>query len=232
MGNMGNKHHHHKGGEEASLQFKQTGKESKSKCDTEPKRNQTYHLPVKGPELNESDFSFLADNTGKSEEVLKEIFARYNLNKENPQLSRENFFLIYQELDPDVRKDEINEYANQAYSIFDPENSGNLLLNEFLVTYALTTRKTEMRRKFEYSFELYDISNSGSLKMDEVKSVLNCICDLLGIKNKQKNQLEIIEFAIREIQFDGEEKVNKEEFINGLMKNQDIREILQPYSKE
>ena len=225
MGNMGNKHHHrHKeGGEDASLQSKQLGKEeSKSKSDSfcEAKRNPTYHLPVKGPELNDSDFSFLSENTGKSVDVLKEIFSRYNLNKVNPQLNRENFFLIYQELDPEMKKDEINELSNQAYSIFDPENSGNLLLNEFLVTYALTTRRSEMRRKFDYSFELNDINNSGSLKMEDVKNVLNCICDLLGIKNKQKNQVEIIELAIREIQFDGEGKVNKGKYFNLKFHNQ------------
>ena len=202
---MGNKHH--KSAEEASLQFRQSKDKSKSGSFSEPQKKGSYHLPVKGPELYESDYLFLTENTKKSRDDLRGIFGKYNLNKENPQLNRQDFINIYEELNPEL-KDQLNEFANQAYRVFDPENSGNLLLNEFLVTYALTSHD-EMRRKLDYSFELNDADKSGSLTKDEVKSVLNCICDLLGAESKNKNTLELIEMAIRDVQFNADERVTK-----------------------
>ena len=103
----------------------------------------------------------------------------------------------------------MNEVADQAFNAFDPEKSGFISFVEFLVSYALTSHG-DMRRKLEYAYELYDSQRTGSLQKDDVLNVLNFVCDLLGARTRQgKNQQDLIDAAVREIQFDSDGKVTK-----------------------
>ena len=54
--------------------------------------------------------------------------------------------------------------------------------------------------------------------------------DLLGIEKKYSNPPELIERTINGIGTSTEGKVSKEQFLDGLMKNQDLINMLSQYS--
>jgi Ca2+-binding EF-hand superfamily protein len=205
--------------EETSQQFREGAKEMKEKAkevygrvtgrgEYGTEKYKKYQLPVKGPELLDSDYSFFTETTNKSRDDIKQIFEKYNLNKENAQIDRENFIKINQELNPELRE-QANEVADQSFHAFDPDNTGNLSLNEFLVSYALLSNRGDMRRKLDYSFDLYDYDHTGYLEKDDVKNVLCGFCDLLGAEKKNKNVQECVDRTVRDIQFDDQGRVTK-----------------------
>jgi Ca2+-binding EF-hand superfamily protein len=184
--------------EQVSAAAKESAKEvvGGRECAHTPKHKQ-YSLPHKSPKLDDRDFSFLTEHTGKSREEVQNIFDKYNLNKPDAKIDKDGFINIYQELHPES-KDHVRDVAEHVFRAFDSECSGYISFNEFLVAYALTNRG-DMRKKLDYAFELYDEKKSGYLNQDEVKDVVTGMCDVLGIDQKHDNPPELIEKTIREI---------------------------------
>lgn len=195
----------------AGEQIKESAKEATERvsgreCTHMPKHKQ-YTLPSKSPKLEETDFSFLTEHTGKSRDEIQQIFSKYNLEQENARLDKQNFKNIYSDLHPESN-DYINDVTEQVFRAFDSECTGYISFNEFMVAYALTSRG-DMRKKLEYAFNLYDVDKTGYLEKDEVRQVVTGMFDLLGVDKKHDNPPELIEKTVREIGTSPEGKVTR-----------------------
>ena len=73
-----------------------------------------------------------------------------------------------------------------------------ITLNEFLITYALTSR-CDTLRKLEYAFNLYDFNKTNYLEVDEVKEMIYGMLELLQPCEDKKRLADITKEAFKNI---------------------------------
>ena len=138
-------------------------------CGHTPEHKQ-YTLPPKSPQLNDRDFAYLTEQTGKSKDDIQGIFRKFGLDREGAKLNKQDYINFYQALHPES-PEYVNDVADRVYRAFDADCSGYINLSECMVGYALTS-KFDTRRKLEYAFDLYDVNHTGTLNWSEVRSVV------------------------------------------------------------
>lgn len=200
---------------------------SRLECGHTPQHKQ-YFLPPKAPQLNSTDYSFLCEHTDKSKDEIDRIFEKYRLDKIDVKLSKQEFINIYQELHPES-KDHVEDVAEHVFLAFDADCTGYISFNEFMVAYALTSR-ADMNKKIEYAFDLYDFNRFGYLEADELRSVITGMLDVLGADKRHENPPMLVEQTIAKIPTTESGRITKADFIAGLMSNQDIRQLMSPFS--
>ena len=87
-------------------------------------------LPQKTPELTESDFKFLTEQTGISRTDIKSLFDQFNANNPDAKLDRSEFVRLYSRLRPEP-PELLDEIATFVFTAFDSDNNGKFLLFVF-----------------------------------------------------------------------------------------------------
>lgn len=176
------------------------------KCEHEPKHVR-YSIPGKNS-LDDCDYEFLTEVTGKSRHDIEKIISDYGLNKGHVRINKDTFVSIYRDLHHGESLERIRDVSDHVFNAFDTCTGGFIEFNEFMLAYALTNRG-DMRRKLEYAFDLYDVEKKGYLEKNDIRDIVYGMVDILGIHKKHDNPPKLTEKIIREVHVSNHDHVYK-----------------------
>lgn len=81
-----------------------------------------------------------------------------------------------------------------------------------------------------YAFDLYDTDKNEFLDKNEIDIVFNGILDLNCIDRRTINVPQLKSTCFNYLDTNRDGKISKEEFVNGLLKNESLRGLLSPFN--
>ena len=96
--------------------------------------------------------------------------------------------------------------------------------------YAITSLGT-MRQKLEYVFAVYDKDKNNSIDRKEMIHVISAMYDLLGKSREQYSPERCVEDIFSVIDVNHDRALNKDEFIDGVMKNPYLSDLVSPFNE-
>jgi Ca2+-binding EF-hand superfamily protein len=178
--------------------------------------------------LTKKDIQELVKRTGMTEKEVQDLFNIFMANNQDGKLDKAEFARLYQILrkEPVANLDEITDFCFRG---FDSDNSGCLTFHEFAIGYGLTS-EGDPADKLAYAFEIYDSDNNGFLTPNEIKDGVTAMLDLLGADKKGYNINQLATECVNVLDSSKDGRVTKEEFINGLLKNYNLRVLMSPFN--
>ena len=165
-------------------------------------------------------------------------------------MNRKKFYKFYRTLRVES-DDKVKEIANFVFAAFDRDSNGKIDFSEFLCEwkcfvdlnclvefsfeqslggYAIPSLGT-MRQKLDYVFALYDKDKNNSIDRKEMIRVISAMYDLLG-KSKQEYPPErCVEDVFSLIDVNNDRTLTKDEFIDGVLKNPYLSDIISPFNE-
>jgi len=189
-----------------------------------------HEQPFRGP--TERDVNFLVQQTLMARDDVVALLTEFLRTHPDGRMSRADYCDLYVAL----RKESPEMVAGLSDNIFRALDVGVshenfITFNEFLITYALTSRG-DLRRKLEYAFDIY--ASNGPLEymeVDEVHEVVYGILELLSSANERERThlATICKECCQDVKVT--QIVLKEDFISGLLANKHLRMLMQPFDK-
>ncbi|CAF1634902.1 unnamed protein product [Didymodactylos carnosus] len=174
--------------------------------------NKSHPKKIKRPKpLNDSQIKEIAQLTGFTSDQVKQLRAGFL-----------NFYPTNGHAD---------KFCEYVFNTFDSDGSGKVDFIEFLLATSLITQKDPVK-KLEWAFTMYDRDKSGSISRKEMKKIMDSIFDLLG---EDKNGTEhsvaaTVDQIYSKMDINGDNKLSKEEFVNGCLADDYLRRLLAPGS--
>lgn len=160
----------------------------------------------------------------------------------NGQLNKSQFIKFYKQLENSTSKN-VEAIAENVFKAFDCNGTSRLRctrsaralclgnqridFNEFLIAYALTSNG-EPAEKLQYTFSLFDQDQSQTIELGEMIDLLKKLFTI----THQMDQCspECVAYDIfHALDVDRDQSLSKEEFVNGCLKNEAIRNVLSPF---
>lgn len=142
-------------------------------------------------------------------------------------MNREKFIEIYGLLYP---QGNAKKFSKQVFKVFDNNNSGYIDFKELMLCMSVTT-EGDIRKKLELTFKLFDLNSNGYIDEKEIDLILDAIYDLLDYEKTGSNSpKERIKIIMERLDRDMDGKLSRDEFIEGLISDPVLREILMPIS--
>ncbi|CAF4039515.1 unnamed protein product, partial [Rotaria sp. Silwood1] len=116
-----------------------------------------------------------------------------------------------------------------AFNVFDTNNDGTIDFQEFLL--AVASRSLDnIDAHLDFIFDMYDFSHDELIDQRELSGVITAMYDLLGTSNRKGDRDPKILAAhiMTYLDVNGDNKVNRAEFIAGCKNNDSIRQLLAP----
>ncbi|KAM4539051.1 recoverin-like [Odontesthes bonariensis] len=161
-----------------------------------------------------------------------EIYHWYeNFKKQCPsgRITKEEFQNIYSKFFPDC---DANTYAQHVFRSFDTNDDGTLDFKEYIIALHMTsTGKTH--KKLEWTFSLFDVDRNGHITKSEVTDICTSIFklipqdeveDLPDDENTPEKRADKLWNAFDKGDND---KVTEDEFIKGLLNDEDALRLIQ-----
>ena len=160
--------------------------------------------------LQKATLSFLANQISMNEEIekLKKEFDKIDVNKDG-EISLDELILCLKTLYP---PEEAKKRAIDIFREIDFNNDGSINFSEFL-TVNLQKEKLLNEDMLRKAFNLFDIDGNGYITIDELKETLNL---------NLNNQLDWKDL-VGEVDKDGDNQINFEEFKEMMEKVNDIK---------
>lgn len=96
--------------------------------------------------------------------------------------------------------------------------------------YAITSLGT-MRQKLEYVFAVYDKDKNNSIDRKEMIRVISAMYDLLGKSKVDYAPERCVDDIFSIIDVNHDRTLNRDEFIEGVMKNPYLSDIVSPFNE-
>lgn len=96
--------------------------------------------------------------------------------------------------------------------------------------YAITSLGT-MRQKLEYVFAVYDKDKNNSIDRKEMIRVISAMYDLLGKSKVDYAPERCVDDIFSIIDVNHDRSLNRDEFIEGVMKNPYLSDIVSPFNE-
>ncbi|CAF1125031.1 unnamed protein product [Didymodactylos carnosus] len=193
----------------------------------------SYHRKIE-EDLSLNDYRYLMKQTHLTPIIIQSWYREFLTVCPNGQLTKSQFIKFYKELESTSTKD-VEIIAEDVFRAFD-KNGNNLIdFNEFLIAYALTSIGDPVD-KLEYTFSLFDKDQSQSIEPKEMIEIIRALFELTASRGKQgelKISPENITIDIfRHLDSDNNQKLSRNEFIQGCLQNNQIRQVLCPFDNE
>lgn len=184
-------------------------------------------MPPKTPELADVDYQFLQAQSGLNRLEIKDIFGKFMANNPDGMLDKAEFIKLYSELRHEPN-DKIVNIARLVFRAFDANHDNQISFSEFLIAYALTSRG-DNRKRLEYAFKLYDRDKNGYLDRDEIREVIECMGELIGVEARDELD-KLVNECIGELSDSMRGRVSMDEFVDGLLRNYRLRTLMSPFN--
>lgn len=96
--------------------------------------------------------------------------------------------------------------------------------------YAITSLGT-MRQKLEYVFAIYDKDKKNSISRENMIRVISAMYDLSGKSKTEYPPQRCVEDVFSLIDVNNDQTLTKEEFIDGVMKNPYLSDLISPFNE-
>ncbi|CAF0854468.1 unnamed protein product [Didymodactylos carnosus] len=184
---------------------------------------------AKNSRLDPEVLERLMQQTGLEREVIIAWRKQFLLACPSGKMGRKDFYKFYRTLR--VESDEkVKEIANFVFTAFDRDSNGKIDFTEFLGGYAITSLG-DTRAKLEYVFALYDKDKSNSIDRKEMIRVISAMYDLLGKSKSEYPPEKCVEDVFSLIDVNNDKTLTKEEFIDGIMRNPYLTDIISPFNE-
>ncbi len=116
-----------------------------------------------------------------------------------------------------------------VFKTFDTDSSGEIDFVEFLIAISVTSQG-DIREKLQMAFNMYDINKNGSIDRKEMEKIIDAIYDLLGEENRrgENSSSERVKKIMSKLDKNNDGQLSAEEFIDGCMNDEFLRNLLAP----
>ncbi|CAF1403279.1 unnamed protein product [Adineta ricciae] len=176
--------------------------------------------------LGDGEIAALKANSKLSEKEIREIYEEFQKSggAGDGKISKDEFHRYYKK--SAGCDDEDGILANNTFSAFDTNHDGHINFTEFVFA-ILAQSKTDMNSILDFSFEIMDTSGDGLISFDELKSYLEK-ATILAVGHEEASTIDTnrtAENIFQEFRLSRTQKMNKQQFIQGCKKNEQIGKI-------
>ncbi|CAF0748412.1 unnamed protein product [Didymodactylos carnosus] len=142
-------------------------------------------------------------------------------------MNKEQFCKFYKELRPQENVDRLSECVFRA---FDLDGDHGISFTEFLIAYISTT-EAPLEQKLRYAFNVYDIDKNSSIDRAEIILVLRSMFELLGMSDapEKYSYEQCADNIMKNLDSNSDERISKEEFIQGLKNDPFLQSLMNPF---
>uniref|UniRef100_A0A7N5JQ28 Visinin-like n=1 Tax=Ailuropoda melanoleuca TaxID=9646 RepID=A0A7N5JQ28_AILME len=173
-------------------------------------------------------------NTKYSEDELCKWYESFQKQCPDGRISRSDFEKIYANFFPNS---DPKIYARHVFRSFDTNDDGTLDFREYIIALHLTsTGKTNL--KLEWAFSLFDVDRNGEISKNEVLEIIAAIFKMIPPEEQkilpedentpQKRADKLWAYFNK----GDADKIAEKEFIDGVMKNEAIMNLIQYNPRE
>nr|XP_033818280.1 recoverin [Geotrypetes seraphini] len=168
-------------------------------------------------------------HTHYTEEELCKWYESFKKQCPTGKITQTEFEKIYANFFPDS---DPKTYARHVFRSFDTNDDGTLDFREYIIALHLTSSgKTSL--KLEWAFSLFDVDRNGEVSKNEVLEIVTAIFKMIP-SQEQKNLPEDENTPQKRadklwayFKSDDKDKIAEGEFIQGILKNDDIMRLIQ-----
>ncbi|CAF1264228.1 unnamed protein product [Didymodactylos carnosus] len=172
-----------------------------------------------------NDYRYLMKQTHLTPTIIQSWYREFLTVCPNGQLTKSQFTKFYKQLENSSTRD-VEKIAENVFRAFDKDGNNLIDFTEFLIAYALTTIG-DPTDKLEYTFSLFDKDHSETIEPQEMIEMFQILFSITGKQMISPENVTIDIFKMFDI--DHNKKLSKSEFINGCLKNDQIRLVLSPF---
>ncbi|CAF0825408.1 unnamed protein product [Adineta steineri] len=178
-------------------------------------------------DLSLNDYRYLMKQTHLTPHVIQGWYREFLSICPNGHLNKNQFIKFYKELENSSTKN-VENIAENVFQAFDHNGNHRIDFKEFLIAYALTSTG-EPVDKLHYTFTLFDKDQSQTIELIEMIEILKKLFTITRNEIKECSPECVAYDIFRILDLDHNQSISKEEFINGCLQNQAIRNVLSPF---
>jgi len=174
--------------------------------------------------VTHEDFGYLAKNTAfLTDDIVKEYFNKYVGTKEKGRIDSADFKKIFHLAFPERPQDKVNKLISEMEN---PEDKTIATGNMMMLLYMFSDGTAS--DNLEQMFNLFDDDNSGFVSVDELKELMAYFIEIGEGRNHKVDIASLIAemFYKGDRMGDGNEKLDKEEFMRGMFAHPVTSKIL------
>ncbi|CAF0879908.1 unnamed protein product [Rotaria sordida] len=143
-------------------------------------------------------------------------------------MNKEQFCKFYQELRPN---ENVKRLSENIFRAFDSNGDHGISFSEFLIAYVSTT-EAPLEDKLRYAFNVYDIDRNSSIDRAEILFILHAMFELLGMSDDTSRKFSYDQCAdtiMKNLDVNEDQRISKEEFIQGLKQDPFLQSLMNPF---
>jgi len=186
-------------------------------------------------ELSEEDVEFISSKAKIDHESVKVWYEKLKAACPNGKISKADTVSFLRSIN-NGKEDQIEKQAADIHKAFDANNDGIVDQREFLIGFALTSTGS-VREKLKYVFRTYDHDKDGVINKKEIDRMVK-IATQLHAKDDPENTSRILDELKHSLEQLNQSKdledikVTLKEFIQLLMENKELCELVSPFNIE
>ncbi|CAF0909997.1 unnamed protein product [Adineta ricciae] len=180
-------------------------------------------------DLSLNDYRYLMKQTHLTPHVIQGWYREFLSICPTGQLNKQQFIKFYNQLENSSTKN-VEKIAEDVFQAFDRNGNNRIDFNEFLIAYALTSIGDPVE-KLSYAFSLFDKDHSETIEPNEMIDSLDKLCSLTGRRTSNQSTATLACDIFHTLDIDHNQKLTRDEFINGCLKNDFIRCMLSPFER-
>lgn len=165
------------------------------------------------------------------------------------KMKKEEFCQFYQEIRPN---ENVRKLSENIFRAFDLNSDQGISFSEvkpidiqrkdferdfflyffpllkFLIAHVSTT-EAPLEDKLRYAFDVYDLDRNNSIDRAEIRFILRAMFDFLGMENSSCE--ECADTIMKHLDLDDDQRLSKEEFIEGLKRDSFLQSLMNPFQQ-
>jgi Ca2+-binding EF-hand superfamily protein len=174
--------------------------------------------------LTEQDLETLHNVSQKPRNEILTWFETVKAECPSGKLDKRQFIKHYKCFVSTAHVTLVEEIVEQCFNVFDVDKNGWVDLGEFLMVYVIVNG-SDPEEKLKYAFNMYDQDNNGFIDENELRVGLRAMLRFHGLNEGEAS----IGKIMRYLDENKDGRINKAEFIEGLLSDPYLIKFISPY---